>query len=306
VSSPVAPPPGAHGGDGPRLARRLGVPVDQILDLSANLNPCAPDVADLVAARASAVRRYPDPTAAAAALADAIGVDADRVVLTNGGAEAIALVAAECPVGAVDEPDFSLYARHLAQLHPAGPRWRSNPHVPTGRLAAPDESAAVWDEAFYPLATGTWTRGDPGAIVVGSLTKVFACPGLRIGYVIARDQAFADRLRERQPAWSVNALACELLPPLLALAELAAWRDETAALRERLVGVLRGAGLEPQPSDASWVLVPRARSVREHLAPRGVLVRDTTSFGQPDGVRIAVPDADGVERLAGALDGWRP
>ena len=87
-------------------------------------------------------------------------------------------------MGCVDEPDFSLYRRHL-RLDPAGPRWRSNPHNPTGRLAATSEPAAVWDEAFYPLATGS----GPGAtarVVVGSLTKLYACPGLRVGYCAAR------------------------------------------------------------------------------------------------------------------------
>ena len=56
---------------------------------------------------------------------------------------------------------------------------------------ASDAVAAVWDEAFYPLATGTWTRADTGTVVVGSLTKVFACPGLRAGYVVAPESLCA-------------------------------------------------------------------------------------------------------------------
>ena len=81
-------------------------------------------------------------------------------MLTNGGAEAIALVAAELPVGNVIEPDFSLYRRHLARIDESAPRWRSNPSSPHGELAGDDETAGVWDEAFYALATGAWTRGD--------------------------------------------------------------------------------------------------------------------------------------------------
>src|SRR5437870_4684726 len=102
----------------------------------------------------------------------------ERIVLTNGGAEAIALVAAAHPKGWVDDPDFSLYARHLTSIEAGAPRWRSNPHNPTGRLAPRDERADVWDESFYALATGCWTRGDAGATVVASLTKLSACPGL--------------------------------------------------------------------------------------------------------------------------------
>src|SRR5690606_32376008 len=134
------------------------------------------------------------------------GVDPARLVLTNGGAEAIALVARHRPVGWADECDFSLYRRHLARLDPAGPRWRSDPHNPTGRLAAPDDVADVRDEAFYLLATGTWTRGDRDATVLGSLTKAWAIPGIRVGYVLARDGDEADAIRALRPRWSVNGL----------------------------------------------------------------------------------------------------
>ncbi|MDQ3897593.1 MAG: aminotransferase class I/II-fold pyridoxal phosphate-dependent enzyme, partial [Actinomycetota bacterium] len=191
----------------------------------------------------------------------------------------------------VDEPDFGLYPRR------GGPRWRSNPHNPTGRLAADDEHAAVWDEAFYPLATGCWTRGDGGAVVVGSLTKLLACPGLRIGYLLAND---VDRFRAGQAAWSVNGLAAAALPDLLERVDLRRWSSAIRSLRAQLGDVLRRAGLGPEPSDANFVLV-RAPGLRERLAPFGVLLRDCASFGLPDHVRIAVPGGAGLARLEEAL-----
>ena len=80
---------------------------------------------------------------------------------------------------------FALYRRHLAAVGHGLGRWRSNPSNPLGVLAENNETAAVWDEAFYPLATGKWTRGDSESWRVGSLTKLWACAGLRLGYVIA-------------------------------------------------------------------------------------------------------------------------
>ena len=283
-------PPGAHGGDGARLAAALGVDPGAILALSASLNPVAPDVGEVVAKHLDAVGRYPDRAEATAALAAAMAVDPDRLLLTNGVAEAIALVAAELG-GQVDEPDFGLYPRG------SGPRWRSDPHNPTGRLAGEDERAGVWDEAFYPLATGRWTRGDAHAVVVGSLTKLLACPGLRIGYVLAPD---VGRFRGCQPEWSVNGLAAAALPDLLETVDLPGWAQAVAGLRTDLVGVLRSAELSPQPSDANFVLV-RAPGLRARLAPHRILVRDCASFGLPDHVRIAVPDDDGLARLEEAL-----
>lgn len=305
MTAEIAPPPGPHGGDGARLAETLGIPFDEVLDLSASVNPFAPDVVGLVREHADAVTHYPEPTTATAALATAMSVDPDRLVLTNGGAEAIALVAAEYPVGYVEEPDFSLYARHLCRIETGAPRWRSNPHNPTGRLAERGERAAVWDEAFYPLATGCWTRGDD-AVVIGSLTKLFACPGLRAGYVLVPHPSVASRVRARQPEWSVNALACAVLPELLAATEIETWARRLAGLRRELVGVLSAAGLVTDPSDAPFVLVREAHGVREHLARSAVLVRDTSSFGFPDGVRVAVPSPAGLERFAGALEQWKP
>ncbi|MGH8984640.1 MAG: aminotransferase class I/II-fold pyridoxal phosphate-dependent enzyme [Acidimicrobiia bacterium] len=266
-----------------------------------SLNPCAPDVAERVRHHADAVTRYPDPGAATAALAAAVQVDEARLVLTNGGAEAIALVAAEHPCGDVDPCDFSLYARHLNWVEPTGPRWRSNPRNPTGQLADRGEKAAVWDEAFYPLATGEWSRRDFGAVVVGSLTKVFACPGLRAGYVVAPDPKFADALRARQPEWSLNGLAAAILPELLAAADLRRWAVTIRQLRVILETLLRRHGLEPERSDANYVLVRNAPGVRDHLAAADVLVRDTASFGIPGGIRVAVPGPDGLDRLADAL-----
>lgn len=301
------PPAGDHGGDGPHVAAAMGVDPSELLDLSVALNPEAPDVAELAAKHVDALERYPDPTGATEVLASTLGVAADRVLLTNGGAEAIALVCSHLGRARVDRCEFSLYARHLEEAlatdHPRAPRIRSNPHNPTGRLAGADEHALVWDEAFYPLATGTWSRGthEEGRIVLGSLTKVFACPGLRLGYVAAAPDLIAA-LRDRQPHWSVNALALAVLPDLLARADLEGWRDAIASRRRRLARALPGV----EESDAPYVLVRApegAAALRARLARRGVLVRDCTGFGLPDHVRVAVPDEAGLRRLEGA---WRP
>ncbi len=305
------PPAGAHGGDVAAVAAALGCEPADILDLSASFNPEAPDLAALAAGRLDCLGRYPDAVAATAAMAGALGVPADSVLLTNGGAEAIALVAGDLGRAAVNRPaEFSLYARHLAEAvdpadDPAAPRIRSNPNNPTGRLAAAGDTAAVWDEAFYPLATGVWSRGDVAAgraeVVIGSLTKVFACPGLRVGYVHA-GPAIIARLAGRQPRWALNGLAATLVPELLARADLPAWAAATARRRAALAQAIPGV----EPSDANFALVrvgeEGAAAARTRLAGHGVLVRDCTSFGLPDHVRVAVPDEAGLARLVAAWE----
>lgn len=297
---PAIPRPGEHGGDGARVAAALGIAPAAVLDLSASLNPFAPDVARLAARHLDALGRYPDVEAAEARLAEALGVGDGRLVLTAGGAQAIALLADHLGAGWVDEPDFGLYRRHLPSARPGAPRWRSDPHNPTGRLADPEERATVWDEAFLPLAAATWTRARPGW-ALGSLTKAFACPGLRLGYAIAPDGDQADALRGRRPAWAVGGLACALVDDLVARADPAGWTAACAAARDDLVAVLAGHGWRADAADAPWVLVEGAAGLRAALARQAVVVRDCTSFGLPSHVRIAVTGADGLARLDRAL-----
>jgi len=303
------PPPGAHGGDVAAVAAALGREPSEILDLSASFNPDAPDLTALAKTELDSLSRYPDPMAATEAMATALGTTADSVLLTNGGSEAIALVAGDLGRAAVAEPEFSLYARHLDEAvdpaeDPTAPRIRSNPNNPTGRLAATEDIAAVWDEAFYPLATGAWSRCDVtagrAAAVVGSLTKVFACPGLRVGYVHA-DPSVIARLAGHQPRWALNGLAAALVPELLARADLPVWAATTARRRAALEAAIPGV----EPSDANFVLVAvedGAAVARARLARRGVLVRDCTSFGLPGHIRVAVPDEGGLERLVAAWE----
>lgn len=295
-SLPVA---GTHGGDGPAVARALGIDPARLLDLSQNLNPFAPDVSTLVTRHLDTLGHYPDDRPATRQLARALEVDPARLLLTNGGSEAIALLIAEYGGRVLAEPEFALHPRG-----DHGPVWRSNPHSPTGRMAGPEERADVWDEAFHALATGRWSARRPG-VVVGSLTKTFACPGLRLGYVLVEDPADLVPIRRRQPHWSTSALSLAVLPDLLESADLPAWSTRISDARDCLVELLRGYDLEVTSADAPWVLVDRP-GLRAVLAPHGVLVRDCTSFGMPGVARIAVPHPDrltGLDRaLARALD----
>jgi histidinol-phosphate/aromatic aminotransferase/cobyric acid decarboxylase-like protein len=300
----ATPPSGSHGGDALRVAAALGLDPRGIVDLSASTNPFAPDihamaVAELRRPASRTLTAYPDAATATTALADAIGIDPELLVLTNGGAEAIALVAADVGVGSVVEPEFSLYRRHLAEVDDAAPRWRSNPSNPLGQLATADEHAAVWDEAFYPLATGRWTRGD-GGWRLGSLTKLWSCPGLRLGYAIAPDAAAAARVRALQPQWSVNGLALALLPALLAETDLVGWAAQIAELRARFTAALRALSLDVRDTDANWVLLHRP-GLRADLAPHGVVVRDCASFGLPGIHRVALPPPGEFGRVVAAF-----
>ena len=312
----VIPTSGPHGGDGTRLAAALGVRATDVLDLSASLNPFAPDPTGVLAGHLGAIGRYPDSEPARDALANAMGVSPNQLLLTNGGSEAIALacdhVVRVFGAGSLRAHDFSLYERHLRAIRPEAPRVCSNPCNPTGALVDPSRGVdhdgvrvAVWDEAFWQLATGTWTSHshERGAIVVGSLTKLFACPGLRLGYVLA-DARTVTEMAERQPRWAVSTLAAEALPDLLATARLTEWALAIDEARDALISEIDSRGFAATPG-VTWVLVSLAGStgaeLRHCFAQHLIGVRDCASFGLEAWVRIAIPRPSERAHLLAAL-----
>ncbi len=292
-----------HGDSAQAVECLLGLDRGELLDLSASMNPVAPDYSYLLLDHLHALRRYPDTSRARNALGDVMEVDADRIIICNGAAEAIALVSKLVTRGFVKDPDFSLYRRHILDYDPDGPWWASNPNNPTGALLGPTERPHVVDEAFYHIATGTWSRRDfdQGSFVVGSLTKLFALPGLRMGYLICPDLASANILDGLQVRWEVNSLAAEALPELLAGMDLRETYDEVARLRHTFVSLLQENGYATVDSDSNYVLAANSPDLFEKLLKSKILARDTASFGIPGGVRIAVPNEKGLDRVSEAL-----
>lgn len=291
-----------HGGRVVAAARELGCGVEDLLDLSASLNPFAPDVAPIVERAARRSRWYPDERAATAAMAAALGEPREHVVLTNGASEAIAVLAALHPVGEVVDPEFSQYRRHLGAIEVGAPRWRSNPSAPCGRLAATTDEAFVWDESFHALAAGRWSRGDPSSWRIASLTKTWRCPGVRIGYVVAPTAGDAERFRARRPEWSVGAAACAVVEQLAGTSDLVGWASRIADARRHLADGLAARGLDVRETDANWVLVRDGGRLVEPLFRRHVLVRELGSYGLPGWLRVAVADDAGTDRFLATVD----
>lgn len=298
----------SHGDGVTALEERLGLRRGEMLDLSASMNPVAPDFRYILEPGFATLGRYPDLAEAEDCLAGVLEVDPRRLVLCNGGSEAIQLVSLLVHTGRVREPDFGLYNRHISTYDPKGPWWASNPNNPTGVLLEESERPFVVDEAYYQMATGRWTRRDfeHGSFVVGSLTKLFSLPGLRMGYIVAPTVDQALKLKSRQAHWPLNSMASSCLKGLLEVIDLAGTKSSIASLREELKSLLYARGYEPQRSDANYLYVPSAGELFEKLLMHKIVTRDTSSFGMAGGVRIAVPSEVGLERIKDALAPRRP
>lgn len=146
------------------------------------------------------------------------------------------------------------------------------------------------------------------AVRVRSLTKDHAIPGVRAGAVIA-SATFARTLEGLRPAWSTGAAT------QAATIAAAAEQDFVADSRRRLLADqsalaegLRALGLPSVPTSTVFTLVHvgRAAELRSALLRRsGILVRDCTSFGLPEHLRIAARPPDDRARLLAALRACR-
>ncbi|UUY03383.1 bifunctional adenosylcobinamide kinase/adenosylcobinamide-phosphate guanylyltransferase [Svornostia abyssi] len=286
---------------------------------------------------------YPREDDAVIACAARHGRTADEVVVTNGAAEALWLLPAALRPrhAAVIHPGFT---ESEAALHAHGvPVTRvlrdpaagfaidpsavpadadlvivGNPASPSGTLAPAAAILAlrrrgrtvVVDEAFMDLVPGEpgSLAGDPldDVIVVRSLTKALAVPGLRVGYALA-PPPLAAALRAVRPPWSANAVALAALRAAAANpAELAAIAERARAERQDLERRLDGAGIRRFPSAANFVLIEvpdgPAALARAHAA--GIAVRPCATFPglTAHHLRVTARDPSANARVAEVLE----
>ena len=197
------------------------------------------------------------------------------------------------------------------------------PNNPTGTLFAADglrelagrRPATVFavDEAFADFtgeASLLASERPANLVILRSLTKFYAIPGLRLGAAVA-DREIIRRLRALAPPWSVNTLAQAV--------GAAALRDRSYGEEtRRFVGKCRGEltaeigaipGLTVYPGTANFLLVRIDRSgiaapeLAELLIADGIAIRVCDNFTGLDGrfFRVAVRTAEENSRLCDSL-----
>lgn len=232
------------------------------------------------------------------------------------------------PTACREEDDFEVTGKVAAGIFAGRPDlvFLANPTSPAGRLVSPEvmdmvfhqarksKALVVVDEAFLdftPSRTLTSeVRLNSSLIVLKSLTKFYALPGLRLGYLTGPRSLVKKLLAGFEP-WSVNALA-QLAGFYCLDQEDYAVRTRKLVDRERkrLAGRLCETGLgRVIPSQANYLLVKIDRPgftvnrLASELKHRGILVRDCASFqGLLKGyIRVAVKNRTANNRLVQAV-----
>ncbi|MGO8703049.1 MAG: cobyric acid synthase [Candidatus Brocadiia bacterium] len=197
------------------------------------------------------------------------------------------------------------------------------PNNPTGLAFDPEKFRAfaaehpdttfVVDEAFAEFVADCATlMRDVGenVVVLRSLTKFYAIPGLRLGFGVARAET-AEAIRRRLPPWSVNSLAQAFGVAALADADYAQrTREYVRAQRESLTQALQEMpGLYVYPGAANFLLVRLSRAdvdapaLARRLLQEGIAIRTFPAEQHLDGrfFRVAVRTEEENARLCASL-----
>jgi threonine-phosphate decarboxylase len=222
-------------------------------------------------------------------------------------------------------PDFAALTR-IIKARQCDMLVLNSPHNPTGRLyeredlmallgvAEANNVSVLLDEAFIDYAPQSSlihvAAKTSGLIVLRSLTKFYAIPGLRVGYAVCSSD-MAATIRRQIDAWPVSSIALEA--GRAALAE-EAYERETRRInqkaREEFAAALRGIGLAVFHSDANFLLarLPRGSGAElaQWLEPSHILIRQCDSFsGLGDAyIRLAVRSMTDNLRLVSLIETW--
>jgi len=317
---------------------------DGLADFAVNVHAEGPPgwLLDALAASLAHVSEYSDARAAELALAALHGRDGNEILATAGAAEAFTLIARArrwrhpvvvhpqftepeaallaagfrpTRVACLAEHDFTLRISTIPSTadlvvigNPTNPTAVLHPKATIRLLSAPGRTVVV-DEAFMDAVPGepaslTGERAT-GLLVVRSLTKLWAIPGVRAGYVVGDTRQIAE-LRRQQPPWSVSsAAAAAMLAVSTVDARVEATRRAEVLARDRafLTSNLDRLGIRHVPGVGAFVLAQVPAGTHARLRQAGFAVRRCDTFpGLDDGwVRIAVRPAGQTQPLLSAL-----
>ncbi|MEL6407090.1 MAG: histidinol-phosphate transaminase [Chloroflexota bacterium] len=203
-------------------------------------------------------------------------------------------------------------ARIVFECHPDNPSGLINhgDHQTISIEANPD-TLFVYDQAYinflpkdFHYSKSPITPITDNVLYVRSLTKDYALAGLRLGYAIGHPDII-EAIRRVRPAWNVNALAQSAGLTVLDEGDwLKSCVQQLHQDKEKLVAGIEKLGLPVMPSYVHYFLVNvgDATAFRSELLKHKIMVRDCTSFGLPEYVRIATRTPEDNAKLLQAIE----
>ncbi|WP_102272717.1 threonine-phosphate decarboxylase CobD [Cytobacillus massiliigabonensis] len=228
------------------------------------------------------------------------------------------------------EPDSWEWQEGItAKLKKADALFFCNPSNPTGvfyprtlvldliKACEKNDCLMIVDEAFYDFLIDyesivPYIGPYPNLLIIRSMTKMFAIPGLRLGYLIAAPPVI-EKLSDLQPQWSINALALKAGEWCLeSESHMSKTRGMIKQERKRLFAFYKENGFLFSPSQINFYLLkdPALKDqlpLFQFLIERGIIPRHTMNFPGLRGewLRFAIKGSEDNSRLMGAIEEWR-
>ena len=138
--------------------------------------------------------------------------------------------------------------------------------------------------------------------VLRSLTKIYAFPGLRFGYLLINNEKLHKKMNILTPEWEINSLALEAAKYSLEQ-NIDMVVDKIQIEKALLEAGLSSLGIHVYPSCANFLLCKYKRSIVDELFKSGIIVRDCSDFIDLDNryFRVAVKKRDENKKLYFAI-----
>ena len=150
-------------------------------------------------------------------------------------------------------------------------------------------------------------RSYPRCVILYSMTKTYAIPGIRLGYLLCQEET-AEQITAQLSEWNVSVVAEET--GIACLTEREYLASCVAAIHEekaRLETAFRQMGLVVEPSSANFLCIHTPIDLYEPLLKKGILIRDCAGLGGLEArfhhYRIAVRTPEENARLIRELEG---
>ncbi|CAH0344994.1 threonine-phosphate decarboxylase CobD [Bacillus sp. CECT 9360] len=175
----------------------------------------------------------------------------------------------------------------------------------------------IIDEAFHDFLEEGFTYAScideyPNLIILRSLTKMYAIPGLRLGYLLANPDII-DQIKKFRPHWSVNSLA--LIAGEISLEDerhVENTKQLVSQQRETLKNFYENSGFIVSDSSVNFYIVKDRYGsdllpLVRFLLRNGIVPRHTFNFPGLDGrwLRFAVKNECDNQGLMEVLTQWR-
>lgn len=197
----------------------------------------------------------------------------------------------------------------------------ANPNNPTGKLTdkeylkkllyhCKDKGIqVVLDECFIEFCSENASMLSEikyldNLIIVRAFTKIYAIPGVRLGYLVCSNPVLLERIERQLPEWNLSSFA---QAAGCVCAAQSAFVEKTAEYvreeRRFLLENLRRLGLKVFTGDANFILLYSEQLLYDCLLEQGILIRDCRNFrGLSQGYyRIAVKNREDNEMLLKAI-----